>query len=135
MSKPIWFVVNEVRGSRSLFRGKLTMSALHTEWRMVPVKVEGDSREVVLIEEYAWVLDGEGRQRKEHQHSRIVPVDMGLEEWRILSRPGRSGMSAWYEDRTPVPALPEGVYTYASWNKHYPVRPVTIEEVVTYATA
>lgn len=134
MSKPMWFVVNRVEGSRALLRGRVTIGSLHTEWRMVPVEVDGN-RDVVLIEEYAWVLDDQGRQRKDHQHSRLVPAEMGLEEWEIYTRRGQTGVAAWYDDRTPVPALPEGAYVYASWNKHYPVRPVTIEEVVTYATA
>jgi hypothetical protein len=135
MVKPVWFVVNEVSGSRALLRGRVTLGALHTEWRMVPVTLPYDVRDLVLIEEYAWLLDEQGRQRKDHQHSRLVPADMGLEEWFILSRPGRKGSVAFYDDRTPVPVLPDGAYVYASWNKHYPVKTVTVEEVIEYATA
>jgi hypothetical protein len=134
--RPVWFVVNEVRGSRRLGR-RQTMASLHTEWRMFPV-VLGDNRDLVVIEEYAWVLNAEGYARKEWEHSRLVPAEMGLEEWEILKRAeanGSVGVATHYDSRTPAPVLPDGVYVYASWNAHYPIKPVTVEEVIEYAVA
>lgn len=126
-------VVNTYEGSRGIARGRLTASAMHEEVRITPVWVSGDP--VALVEEYLWVVDGQGRQRKEHQHSRLVSRAMADEEFRLTTRKESHKVVSSWEVGVPEPVLPEGAYLWGSWNKHYPVRPVTVDDVVAYATA
>ena len=128
-------VCNTVERSRVLYGGRLVLKAHHNEFRLVDVSDLVGIPDVVLISEYCWVRDSEGRQRKQLQYHRLVDTDMGLTEWEHETDRRRRNISVWYEENAPLPELPEGLHRGASWNERCPFVPVNLREVLAYATA